>query len=115
MLTSGMEPGGTWVAVAGRSMEPTYAPGDRLLVEPVSRSRAIRPGEVVIARRGERLVAHRLVSFSGPLAITRGDACPHADPPIPVGLLIGRVVGVRRRPEPVMMARRLLRRLRSSP
>src|SRR5206468_7959222 len=94
MLTSGVESGGTWVALAGRSMEPTYAAGDRLLVEPITRSRAVRPGEVVVARRGERLVAHRLVRFSGPLAVTKGDACPHADPPIPIGGLIGRVIGV---------------------
>jgi signal peptidase I len=116
MLTSGMEPGGTWVALAGRSMEPTFAAGDRLLVAPIARwSGALRPGEVVVARRGERLVAHRLVGFSGPLVITQGDACPRTDPPIPIEGVIGRVVGVRRRPGPVMMVRRLVRRLRSFP
>jgi signal peptidase I len=97
-------------------MEPTFAAGDRLLVAPIAqRPGALRPGEVVVARRGERLVAHRLVGFSGALAITQGDACPRTDPPIPIGGLIGRVVGARRRPGPVMMMRRLVRRLRSFP
>ena len=113
MLTSGMESGGVWVALSGRSMEPTYASGDRLFVEPIAPSRALRPGEIVVARRGERLVAHRLLGFSGALAITKGDACPRADPPIAINGLIGRVVGVRRRPMPVMMMRRIVRRLRS--
>ena len=110
ILTSGAASDSTWILLSGASMEPTYADGDWLLVEPVTRS--VRPGEVVVARRGGRLVTHRVVSLRNGQVVTRGDACAIADPPIAMGGVIGRVIGVRRRSGLGRSSRRLLRRVR---
>ncbi len=89
-------PEGTWVALRGSSMQSAYADGDWLLVAPFTAAAPVRLGEVVVARRGERLVTHRVVELRDGMATTKGDACPRADPPVPVGALLGRVVSARR-------------------
>jgi RimJ/RimL family protein N-acetyltransferase len=88
--------GAEWLVLRGESMAPLLRDGDRLRVEPLS-GRTPAPGEVVVARRGERLVAHRLVEVIGGEVVTRGDACRESDPPLPAGELLGRVVAVERR------------------
>jgi nickel-type superoxide dismutase maturation protease len=66
------------VEVRGGSMAPTLLPGDRLLVEAHSyRSRAPRPGEVVLAadpRQSDRELIKRVVAVSDAGADLRGDA-----------------------------------------
>ena len=111
LLSSGMAPDGTWVLVEGGSMEPTYFAGDWLLVEPLAGSRPIRPGEVVVARRDDLLVSHRIVELRNGMAVTRGDACVGVDSPIPAAALLGRVVGVRRGKGLRGFVRRLARRI----
>ncbi len=93
-------------------MEPTYADGDWLLVEHVVGSSPVRLGEVVVARRGERLVTHRVVRLQGEFAVTKGDACAHADPPVAIRALLGRVIGVRRKPGLLPRLRRVVRSMR---
>jgi phage repressor protein C with HTH and peptisase S24 domain len=93
-------------------MEPTYSDGDWLLLEPIVAGTPVRPGEVVVARRGPLLVTHRVVRLADGLLVTQGDSCTHPDPPIAAATLLGRVVGVRRSPGFLLMLRRLLRRLR---
>src|SRR5262249_11500319 len=107
LLSSGAAPDGTWVLVKGGSMEPTYFDGDWLRVEPLSGSRPIRAGEVVVVRRERQLVTHRIVELFGGVAVTRGDACARVDSPIPTSALLGRVVDVR----PGRGLRRFVRRL----
>jgi signal peptidase I len=111
-LTTGVPPRETWVLLEGRSMEPAYTSGDWLLVEPLDGSRLIRPGEVVVARRGDLLVTHRVVRLRGGQVVTKGDASLLDDPPIPLGGVIGRVVAARRRPVLHRMMRRALRSIR---
>src|SRR5262245_1080316 len=111
LLSSGAAPDGTWVVVKGGSMEPTYFDGDWLLVEPLAGSRPVRPGEVVVARRDHQLVTHRIVDLRSGIAVTRGDACPRVDPPIPAAALLGRVVEVRRGSGLRYFVRRLARRI----
>jgi len=94
-------------------MEPTYTHGDALLVEPVTGSCPIRLGEVVVARHGERLVTHRVVSLRDGVAVTKGDACRNADPPILISQVIGRVTAACRRPGLFTMLRRALRCIRT--
>jgi signal peptidase I len=77
-------------------MAPTLRPGDRLLVRPLAGAPPPSEGEIVVTRRGTRLVTHRLVMKMGDLAITRGDACRALDPPVSSQALLGRVVLVRR-------------------
>ena len=77
-------------------MGPALRHGDRLRVEPTGDT-LLAVGDVVVARRAERLVTHRLVALAEGLATTRGDGCAGDDPPIPVGAIVGRVVEVVRR------------------
>ena len=84
-------------------MVPTLWRGDRLLVTPMG-ARSPRRGEIVLVRRGNRLVAHRLVALKRGIAITRGDGSLRPDPPLACGDLLGRVVHVERSRNP---ARRL--------
>jgi signal peptidase I len=96
-------------------MEPTFFDGDWLLVESLRASRPVGPGDVVVARQGERLVTHRLVSVRDGVVVTKGDACAHPDRPIPLSALLGRVVGLRRAMSPLAFVRRItLRMVRST-
>lgn len=104
----------TWVFLKGTSMEPSYGDGDWLLVKPLAGAPPPSPGEVVVARRGDRLVTHRLVELRDGMAITKGDACSSLDPPVPMGALLGRVIAARRgmsRVPGYRRARRLVRRI----
>jgi phage repressor protein C with HTH and peptisase S24 domain len=85
---------GAWLPLSGFSMSPALSDGDRLEVAPLAAPP--RAGEIVVMRRGSRLITHRLISLSEGLAVTRGDACSSDDPPVPAADLIGRVVRVRR-------------------
>ncbi len=62
----------------GRSMAPTLADGVRLLVEPLAADAPVQVGDIVLARLGDRLLAHRVVAIEGSGAtarlVLRGDA-----------------------------------------
>ena len=88
------------VAVAGRSMEPTFRDGDWLLVRKLGR--APRAGEVVVAadpREPSRLLVKRVRSVADGRVTVQGD---HADPaestdsrhfgPLPGSAVLGRPV-----------------------
>ena len=77
-------------------MEPFIRDGDVLCVEPLRGGPRPMPGEIVVARLGPRLLAHRLLNLRDGHAVTKGDACSRSDPPVPVEMLLGRVVRVRR-------------------
>jgi phage repressor protein C with HTH and peptisase S24 domain len=96
------------LTLRGDSMAPTFTAGDVLEVAPLDG--APRPGEVVVAAHGGVLVAHRVLRVDGSAVWLRGDAARAADPPLPIGAVIGRVVGSRRR----MGLRRIVRRLREA-
>lgn len=55
------------VRVAGASMAPALRPGDLLAVRPVRRSEP-RPGQIVVARRGDREIVKRVTPGPGELA-----------------------------------------------
>ena len=82
--------------VHGESMLPALWPGD--VVEIASCSlEDIRPGEIVLARREDRLFLHRLVGpFNDPCTpngfLLRGDSMPGPDPRFPSEALLGRLV-----------------------
>lgn len=84
----------------GNSMDPFIVSGQQLEVEPVD-PRALRRGDVVLARLGRGLTAHRVVRIERRdgevLAITtRGDNCALDDPPFPPAQLVGRISSARR-------------------
>jgi nickel-type superoxide dismutase maturation protease len=85
------------VVVEGRSMEPTLAPGDRLLVR---RARRVRAGDVVAVRdpRGaRRVLVKRVSAVLDDEIVVRGDN-PSASTdsrtfgPVPASAVLGRVV-----------------------
>jgi hypothetical protein len=83
------------LTVRGDSMTPAFADGERV---EIARPRLYLPGDVVaFAAPYGRLLVHRLLGFrpwaGGLAAITRGDACPAPDAPVPHRRLLGRVVG----------------------
>jgi len=99
-------------------MEPAYAHGDDLLVEPLAGASWMRPGEVVVACHGDRLVSHRVVSLRDGMVILKGDACWRADAPVPVDAVLGRVVGFRPAPRlfpGARMVKRLFRQILNLP
>jgi hypothetical protein len=78
--------------VHGESMLPTLWPGDVVEIESCSLE-DLRPGEIVLARRDDRLVLHRLVAPSTPNGfLLRGDSVPGPDPLFPSEALLGRLV-----------------------
>ncbi len=85
------------VVVEGRSMEPTLAPGDRLLVV---RARHLHPGDVVAVRdltEARRVLVKRISAVLEDEIVVRGDN-PEASTdsrsfgPVPSGAVLGRVV-----------------------
>ena len=83
----------------GSSMLPAIRPGDVLCIEQCTPG-AARPGDVLLTRHGERVLAHRLLRkerrAGEDLLVTRGDALWHADPSQPASMLLGRVTGISR-------------------
>jgi hypothetical protein len=78
--------------VHGESMLPVLWPRD--VVEFVRCSIAdVRPGEIVLARRGGQFYVHRFVTRCHPNGfLLRGDSMPAADPAFPDESLLGRLV-----------------------
>lgn len=78
--------------IHGESMLPTLWPGDVVEIESCS-FEDVRPGEIVLARRDDRLVLHRLVAPCTPNGfLLRGDSVPGPDPLFPSEALLGRLV-----------------------
>lgn len=86
------------VPIAGRSMLPFIQDGDRVLV--AHGCADVRRGDVIVFRRGGRLIAHRVLRIhrreSEPIFITKGDNIRRFDPPVSASEMIGRVVAVER-------------------
>jgi len=84
----------------GLSMDPTIRDGDVLTAEPVDPGE-VRPGEILLYRTAEGVIAHRLVrcetAGAQPRLVLRGDAGGTCDPPVSHGEVLGRVIAVQRR------------------
>lgn len=87
----------TWIEATGRSMQPSIPAGSDLLVE--FGRLPERRGDLIVFRRGDALVAHRLVgrqpSADGGRLIARGDAEAFFDPPLHEADVLGVVRLVR--------------------
>ena len=83
--------------VEGRSMGPALGPSCEVLVRPMEGMP--RFGDVVLFRRKNDLVVHRVIGRTrtpAPSVITKGDLYRERDEPVAPGDIMGRVVGVRR-------------------
>ena len=83
--------------VQGTSMLPWVRPGDIANIRGVSAD-AIRCGDVVLFRRGNRLFVHRIIEKSGAVGAAqfraKGDAHPTCDGLVEQQELLGRVVRI---------------------
>lgn len=79
----------------GNSMLPMLHPGDVLVVQAASPD-DLRCGDLVVVRRSDDLVTHRLVAVTPQGWVLKGDAWGAPDPPVAGGNILGRVVGVER-------------------
>lgn len=78
--------------VTGSSMMPVIWPDDVITVQ--REMDDLQPGQIVLYRRGETLVAHRIVCVHEGFLITRGDSLANDDPPIGEPDVVGRVTGI---------------------
>ena len=78
---------------SGHSMHPIIRCDDYLLVEPLS---SVRVGDVVLTLADRGLTAHRVVSVSGGMVITRGDNAPESDLPVTADRVLGLVTHAER-------------------
>jgi signal peptidase I len=96
LATMLLRSGGTIrIRAFGTSMLPTIWPGDIILIEGSACDRLAR-GDVVLIKREESIVVHRLINTDYPQWSTRGDAMPQNDPPVRPGDVLGRVREIHR-------------------
>lgn len=80
----------------GYSMYPCIKPGSLLLIEPLKPKGFPVPGEIIAIRREGGLVVHRLnktiVQNGITYYIARGDSNAHADKPVKIDMIAGRIV-----------------------
>lgn len=80
---------GVSVVLSG-SMEPELSVDDLVLLKSCG---SYETGDIVVYPSGDILVIHRLVELDGDTAVTRGDANPAPDAPIPLAAIKGKLIG----------------------
>ncbi len=85
----------------GGSMRPTIRGGETIIAAPAAPGDIAR-GDIILFRRGARLVAHRVVRIAAgedgaPRFLTRGDAAAGPDLPACAADVLGRIVAVERK------------------
>ncbi|MFZ0394839.1 MAG: S24/S26 family peptidase [Terracidiphilus sp.] len=98
--------GSVRLRVTGSSMLPALRAGDLVTVERCSLEE-FEPDAMVLFRRGDGLVLHRLVRKTGDSVLTRGDSLPRYDEPVGTSAIVGRAVSVLRNGRPVNLQRTL--------
>lgn len=87
-----------WWQFVSNSMSPYIKEGDVVLVQHASRR--FRVGDVVVFKRGEELVAHRVISVRGrgkdTIYSTKGDNLRSFDAPVPQSSVLGVVICIRK-------------------
>ena len=78
----------------GYSMFPTFSPGRRVVIRPLSKGELPSEGDVVVCRVNNALIMHRLTGITSDdtgntMFITRGDSRMENDQPVSSEQLIG--------------------------
>jgi signal peptidase I len=81
--------------VNGASMLPVVWPGDLVTVRHCNPGK-LMPGQIVVYRRDDLLIVHRITKNTGDHLVTRGDARPFNDPPVKAIEILGHVVSIDR-------------------
>jgi len=71
------------------SMSPAIRIGDKVALVP---GRQCRAGDIILYRRGNRLMLHRVVGKWRGVVITKGDALDQVDEPVTLRDILGRAV-----------------------
>ena len=83
----------TSLRLTGDSMRPLFEPGTRVTVAAIAPA-AVRPGDVLVFRVGDRLVCHRVLLTGGGRFLTSGDAHPARVTWVDAVDVLARVTGV---------------------
>lgn len=76
------------IVVDGKSMFPTYKPGDTVIVK--GEKRPFQVGDIVLFCNNEKFVIHRIIALEGEFVITKGDNNKYIDcPPVRCENIIG--------------------------
>jgi signal peptidase I len=81
--------------VTSDSMRPLLRTGDEVVVQS-SETHTLRPGDVLVVRRGEEWITHRLVAVDERGWHTHGDNTRYADEPASAAEIVGRVIAIER-------------------
>jgi signal peptidase I len=81
--------------VTGTSMLPALRPGDVIEFDARGSTQA-EPGDVVLYRRDESLVVHRVLARDNDCLITQGDSLAAPDATVPLADVLGRAVVLNR-------------------
>jgi hypothetical protein len=73
----------------GASMLPALRSGDRVKIAP---HQDCRLGDIILFRRGEALLLHRVVAKAQGVVITKGDAASRPDQAVPYPDILGRAI-----------------------
>jgi signal peptidase I len=80
----------------GYSMYPCIKPGSLILIEPLNIKGMPLPGEIIAIRREAGIIVHRLAKImkknGTTYYIARGDSNAHADNPVKIDMIAGRIV-----------------------
>jgi hypothetical protein len=87
------------IRATGASMLPALVPGDELEFDACDLADLV-PGDVALFRRGERLLAHRVLRIDGDVLTAQGDALAAPDPVVPAADVLGKLVAIGRAGQP---------------
>lgn len=99
--------------VAGASMLPVLWPGDLVTVRSCEFTE-LKPGQIILHGREERLTLHRIERIAGDQVFTRGDSLRDYDPPVNPVEILGQTVGILRGDRPVSPEPKLWQRVVAS-
>lgn len=80
----------------GPSMNPAIKDGDLVKILPVHNALRIRPGNIILFRKYDRLLLHRVIKIKGPAIFTAGDASLEGLEKAAAGDIIGKAFSVTR-------------------
>jgi hypothetical protein len=94
-------------------MLPVLWPGDLVTVRRCEFTE-LKPGQIILHGREERLTLHRIVRIAGDQAITRGDSLRDYDTPANPSEILGQVSGISRGGRVVSPQQKLWQRVLAS-
>jgi signal peptidase I len=99
--------------VTGASMIPAIWPGEVVTVRRRDKAE-LQPGQIVLSRRGGRLLAHRITRICDDLVTTRGDSLCEDDAPVSASDIVGQVSSLIRNGRRVPVSQSFWQRVCSS-